>query len=85
MISERFVLCFIIFTLVRSAHFICTLFQWYNSDNRALYFLFYCYMSDKRTLCFVFHVYVGDNHTLYMYYTVTLVINARSVLCLILT
>ena len=71
MISERFVLCFIIFTLVRSAHFICTLFQCYNSDNRALYFLFYCYMSEKRTV--------------YLFYTMTLVISARSVLYFLFT
>ena len=46
-------------------------------------FVLYSDINDERTLCFVFDCYVSDKHTLHLYFIVTFVISAGSVLYLI--
>ena len=45
-------------------------------------FVLYYNVSDKRTLCFVFDCNIGEKCSLYLYFVVTSVISARSVLYL---
>ena len=48
-------------------------------------FVLYSDVSDERRLCFVLDCYLSDKSTMYLYFIVTLLISARSVLYLIVT
>ena len=48
-------------------------------------FVLYSDVSDERTFCSVFDCYVSDKCTLYLYFIVTLVMSALSILYLIVT
>ena len=45
----------------------------------------YSDVSDERRLCFLLDCYLSDKSTIYLYFIVTLLISARSVLYLIVT
>ena len=48
-------------------------------------FVLYSDVSDERRLCFVLDCSISDKSTIYLYFIVTLLISARSVLYLIVT
>ena len=64
---------------------LCFVFDCYLSDKCILYFVPYSDVSDERRLCFVLDCYLSDKITIYLYFIVTLLISARSVLYLIVT
>ena len=63
---------------------LCFVFDCYVSDKHTI-FVLYSDVSDERRLCFVLDRSVSDKSTIYLYFIVTLLISARSVLYLIVT